>query len=66
MLYEKRPNRLHLRAPDVACVLLNPSLVGEGAVERNRVHPDALAPFVIKRGARAGGAFIEGQDVTHW
>ena len=57
---QQQPRRIKLSIPDLVGILLHPSRLRIAAVERRGLHGDVAPLFVVERGARAGGALVEG------
>lgn len=58
-------SRRSLSPPDLDCILLDPTRLGVRAVDRRRFHGDPPACVIVERGSCAGGALVEGEDVSH-
>ena len=65
LLQQHGAGGVNLRPPDGSGILLHPAGMRVKAFERNGMHGDSLSVFVVKRGARAGGSFIERKHERH-
>ena len=63
--FKRPPRGIELRAPDGVGVLLHPAGLRINAIDGARFHRDAAAFLIVERGARAGGSFVQGENVRH-
>jgi len=62
---ERSSRCVDLRAPDRVGVLLHPARMRINAIDRARLHRHTATFLIVKRGAGAGGSFVQGKNIWH-